>query len=248
MRLKILIAALILSLVLAYENFRSSTPEMLKVHAGSFMMGSTLRGDDEKPRHKVTIDYDFYMGKYEVTFAEYDKYCKAVKKEKPDDEGLGRGDRPVGNVDWHEAKAYAAWLSQTTGEKYRLPTEAEWEYVAKAGTITKYYFGKKEYDGLKDHAWYRANSGGQAHEVGGKAPNPWGFYDMYGNVWEWCEDGKASYAVTPRDGSAYIDKEDTKIMRGGSWFGSSDYIYSSRRYTQTTDADSLDIGFRLVKE
>ncbi|MEN8220290.1 MAG: SUMF1/EgtB/PvdO family nonheme iron enzyme [Pseudomonadota bacterium] len=118
-------------------------PEMVWIPAGSFRMGDIQGGgwNSEKPVHRVSIRQGFAMGRYEVTFAEYDKFAEATGREKPSDLGWGRGNRPVINVSWHDAVAYTQWLSQQTGKKYRLPTEAEWEYAARAGTETKYWWG-----------------------------------------------------------------------------------------------------------
>ncbi|MEN8221031.1 MAG: SUMF1/EgtB/PvdO family nonheme iron enzyme [Pseudomonadota bacterium] len=119
-------------------------PEMVWIPAGTFRMGDIQGGghDNEKPVHQVSVSR-FAIGKYEVTFAEYDKFAQATGRKKPNDRGWGRGNRPVINVSWHDATAYAEWLSQQTGQKYRLPTEAEWEYAARAGTTTKYWWGNQ---------------------------------------------------------------------------------------------------------
>jgi formylglycine-generating enzyme required for sulfatase activity len=162
-------------------------PEMVWIPAGSFRMGDLQGGGnkDEKPIHQVSVDR-FAMGRYEVTFAEYDKFAQATGREKPSDEGWGRGNRPVINVSWHEATAYAKWLSQQTGQQYRLPTEAEWEYAARAGKTTKYWWGNQigsnkancSNSSCGDRLKYTA-------PVGSFAPNPFKLYDTAGNVWEW---------------------------------------------------------------
>jgi len=186
-------------------------------------------------------DGDFEIGKYQVTFDEYDLYCEDVKKELVADNKWGRGRRPVINVSWYDAVAYCEWLSQKTGESYRLPTEAEWEYACRAGTTTRWCFGDDEKE-LEKYAWYDKNSYdlGKTHPdygtppVGEKLPNPWGLYDMHGNVWEWCED--------------WYDKDkDKKVLRGGSWSNSADWTRSSDR-SGDYPSDRLDSrGFRLLR-
>src|SRR5215469_15767096 len=188
------------------------------------MMGSPEgeegRFDDEGPQHRVTIGQRFAIGRYPVTFDEYDRFCEAKQGEKPADEGWGRGRRPVINVSWQDAQAYIAWLSQETGRTYRLPSEAEWEYVCRAGTATRYSFG----DAITP---YNANYGDSelecTSEVGAYSANAWGLHDMHGNVWEWVDDDwHENYRDAPSDGSAwkYTGKGPEPrlcVLRGGSW-------------------------------
>jgi len=231
-------------------------PAMVKINRGSFTMGSNSGGSDEKPTHRVNISYGFYMGKYEVTFEEYDKFCEDTGAKKPKDRGWGRGKQPVIYVNWNDAKAYAKWLSQKTGKNYRLPTEAEWEYVARAGTTTKWSFGNSESD-LKYYAWYDKNSYDKGsnhldygtHPVGQKNKNPWGLYDMYGNLYEWCEDWyKSDYNNAPTNGSENDNhsQKSSKVLRGGSWYNSSGFTRSAYRYFDDPSVRSYDIGFRLA--
>ncbi len=213
-----------------------------------FQMGSDDGYDDEKPVHEVIINYDFEIAKYPVTFEEYDLFCEDTGREKPDDEGWGRGRRPVINVSWHDAKAYCKWLSEKTGETYRLPTEAEWEYVCRAGTTTKWSFGDDEEE-LEKYAWYDKNSGDKTHPAGRKLPNPWGLYDMHGNVWEWCEDWYIdNYKETTIDGSANKKGEqEYKALRGGSWISSANSSRSADRYRDYPDNRDHIFGFRLLR-
>ncbi len=222
--------------------------EMVFVKGGSFMMGSDAGGEDEKPVHRVTLD-DFYIGKYEVTFEEYDAYCNAVHKEKPDDNGWGREKRPVINVNWHEANEYCKWLSSQTGTEYRLPTEAEWEYAARGGSLSK-GFKYSGSDDINSVAWYYENSGSKTHSVGEKILNELGLYDMSGNVWEWCSDwyderyyskSQARNPSGPSDGSA-------RVIRGGSWYDGDDGCAVSYRLANYPGFRDSYRGFRLSRK
>ena len=222
--------------------------DTIYLHTNSYEMGSKDGYDDEKPVHTITFDYDFAIAKYPVTFAEYYLYCEDTGVKKPDDRGWGRGNRPVINVSWQDAKAYCDWLSKKSGKKYRLPTEAEWEYACRAKTTTKWSFGGDE-SKLKEYAWYNKNSNSKTHEVGLKKPNDWGLYDMHGNVWEWCEDDwEDNYNSTPRDGSAHKNKKrGSKVLRGGSWVIDADYSRSAYRDDWVGDYRNGYVGFRLLR-
>jgi formylglycine-generating enzyme required for sulfatase activity len=195
-------------------------PEMVVVPAGTFLMGSEDGRKYERPVHRVAIDR-FAIGKYEVTFTEYDKFAAASGRKKPDDEGWGRGNRPVINVSWDDAKAYSEWLSKETGKHYRLPSEAEWEYAARAGSTTQYPWDD-------EIGRNRANCNGcgsrwdakSTAPVGSFAANAFGLFDTVGNVWEWVEDcWHKSYEGSPKDGSAWISggECESRVLRGGSW-------------------------------
>ena len=221
--------------------------EMVKIPAGSFLMGSADNhksaddDEEEKPQHRVNLQ-EFYLGKYPVTQEQYQtimgnnpSHCKDNPK------------NPVENVLWNEAQAFCQKLSEKTGKKYRLPSEAEWEYACRAGTQTSYYFGDNP-DLLKEYACYGNNSASKTHPVGQKKPNNWGLYDMHGNVWEWCEDGwQENYQNAPTDGTASSDNYSQinyRVLRGGSWINSPrDCRSASRHY----DGFSLNhYGFRVV--
>ena len=177
--------------------------------------------------------YPYRMNKYQTTFEEYDRYCEATGVKKPKDEGWGRGDRPVINVSWEDATAYAKWLSKTSEEEYRLPTEDEWYLACNVGAKTDWHFGNNESE-LKEYAWYRENSKNKTHPVGKKKPNKLGLYDMHGNVWEWCKDW-------------YDIEEKEKVLRGGSWDG---YAGGTRSagHDGIFPIFRLDIvGFRLLR-
>ena len=248
------------ALVYEYE------PKMIHINKGNYIMGSNNGANDEKPPHKVTIDYDFEIGKYEVTIAEYkacvdDGGCKQpawLEKGSKYNIHTGSDDYykkmclkdncPAIGVSWNDAKAYTKWLSKKTGKNYRLPTEAEWEYVARAGTTTKWSFGDNK-NSLTKYAWYTKNSNGKTHQVGTKKANPWGVYDMHGNVWEWCEDWYLdSYNSTPRNGSAnQSQKNNYKVLRSGSWFNIANNTRSVNREGYYPASRYRDIGFRLQR-
>ncbi|MBL0708505.1 MAG: SUMF1/EgtB/PvdO family nonheme iron enzyme [Sulfurimonas sp.] len=237
------------------------------IKAGSFMMGSNSGKSDEKPIHKVSIKKDFYIGKYEVTNKEFVKFLnnsninsnwledrsqdsdsRIIKSSNSYSVEAGYENHPVVEVSWYGAKAYTKWLSKKTGKTYRLPTEAEWEYVARAGTTTKYSFGDSS-NSLGSYVWYASNGNFKTHQIGLKKPNPWGIYDIYGNVWEWCEDWYINnYKNTPRNGSSYNNKKSKKVVRGGSWVNSSDLLRSANRNWVNPDAMHYSIGFRLLRE
>ncbi|MGH8499760.1 MAG: formylglycine-generating enzyme family protein, partial [Methylococcales bacterium] len=205
---------------------------------------------DEAPQHEVTIAQPFAIGKFEVTFAEYDRFAQATGRPLPDDSGWGRDRQPVINVSWIDAQAYARWLSQQTGINYRLPSEAEWEYAARAGSTTPYFWDDK--GRIEDYAWYYKNSGDRTHPVGEKKPNAFGLYDTVGNVWEWTLDcWHDSYQNAPADGSAWLesDKGDCvrRVLRGGSWVNGPQFVRSAVRNGFNTDVAYFILGFRVAR-
>ena len=228
---------------------------MVVVPAGQFQMGSPRddkeRRADEGPQHTVTIADPFAISKYEVTFEQWDACAKAggCNGYRPDDEGWGRGRRPVINVSWRDAKAYVEWLREKTGKPYRLPSEAEWEYAARAGTTTRYSFGDEI---TPKDANYGRNIG-KTTEVGSYPPNPWGLYDMHGNVWEWVEDvWHGSYTGAPVDGSAWTDGEGTNSSRSASTAAAPGttipgYLRSAIRNRYHPDFRIYNLGFRVSR-
>jgi formylglycine-generating enzyme required for sulfatase activity len=248
-------------------------PEVVLVEAGDFEMGSSDGYADQQPVHTVTITKPFHIGKYEVTFEEYDIFCENTQKcSKPDDRGEGRGKRPVVGVDWYDAIAYCNWLSEEealapcysgkgkltqcdfSANGYRLPTEAEWEYAARGGLKSQGYSfaGSNNPDEV---AWYDENAGGETHPVGQKKPNELGLYDMSGNMFEWCWDWyiedyyRKSPSVDPPGPPLPKVKnpwELVRVRRSGSWRENSDNI---RITTRSFDGPSYpgDNGFRLVR-
>lgn len=232
------------------DKLRDGTdaPAMVWLPKGKFKMGSNENAP-EKPIHEVTINYELAVGKYQVTFAEYDKFCDSTKRHKPDDKDWGRGNRPVINVTWHDAREYCEWLSEQTGQYYRLLSEAEWEYACRAGSTEKYCFGDDVHQ-LGNYAWFYGNAGGKTHPVGQKKPNQFGLYDMHGNVWEWCEDvWHENYNGAPTDGNAWVIGGDSnnRLFRGGSWhFDDFDLRCAYREWNDTT-LGYFDGGFRLSR-
>jgi formylglycine-generating enzyme required for sulfatase activity len=225
-----------------------SCPLMVVVPAGSFLMGSPegegLHG--EGPQREVTIAEPFAIGKYEVTFEEWDA-CVAdggCGGHKPNDR-WGRGRQPVINVSWNHADAYVSWLSERTGEEYRLPSEAEWEYAARAGTTTRYSWGDEI---TPDHANYGGNVG-RTTEVGSYAANPWGLHHMHGNVWEWVEDClNETYEGAPEDGSAWTTGNcSSRVVRGGSWDLGPGGLRSARRFGVVPGNRNYNLGFRVAR-
>jgi formylglycine-generating enzyme required for sulfatase activity len=184
-----------------------------------------------------------------VTFTEYDHFCDAMKREKPGDVGWGRGKRPVINVSWRDATLYCDWLAKETGQPYRLPSEAEWEYACRAGTTTRYAFG----DAItpKD-ANYSESKLGKTTEVGSYPPNAWGLYDMHGNVWEWVEDvWHESYEGAPVDCAAWTDSEgkssSRRVFRGGSWYYRPRFLRSASRIRVGSVVRDFYLGFRVAR-
>jgi formylglycine-generating enzyme required for sulfatase activity len=242
-----------------------------------FDMGDAKGDDDEKPVHTVKFAKKFAIGRHEVTFDEYDLFAAATGREKPGDEGRGRGNLPVINVSWKDAIDYTHWLSDRTGLEFRLPTEAEWEYAARAGTSTARYW-KEGAAGTKDPACTYANVFDEKNKalitirypgitwspfacddnfpftapVGQFKPNDLGLYDVLGNVWEWTRDCYAeSYENTPRDGTAQEADVSTdcplRVLRGGSWDLGPRYVRSAYRGRNTPDDRLNNVGFRLAR-
>ena len=218
---------------------------LVPIPAGTFTMGEA-NGDDNETPHKVTLTQPFHLGQYEVTQEQYEK----VMGTNPSN--FKGGQNPVEQVDWNDAVEFCRKLSALPAEKkagyvYRLPTEAEWEYACRAGTKTTYSFGDSDSE-LGDYAWYDENSGLTTHPVGGKKPNGWGLYDMYGNVWEWCQDYYAEYEKSPVADPRGPTSGSSRVVRGGSWFSDAQFSRSAYRYRYTPDFRNNNNGFRVVCE
>jgi formylglycine-generating enzyme required for sulfatase activity len=228
-------------------------PDMQPVSAGTFLRGDThgLGERLEQPVHEITIK-SFFMGKFEVTFDEYDRFAVTTGRTLPSDMGWGGRSRPVINVSWEDTQAYAQWLSEATGKRYRLPTESEWEYAARSGGKDEIWAGTSDERQLKDYAVYRDRN--RTEEVGSKKPNGLGLYDMSGNVWEWVEDCvHDDYTGAPKDGSAWLEANDgncdRRVVRGGSWSYASPWdLRASRRGRGNRDLSNTDAGFRLAQD
>ncbi|MCR5219382.1 MAG: SUMF1/EgtB/PvdO family nonheme iron enzyme [bacterium] len=230
--------------------------EFVLVPAGTFWMGSADDDemarlfDREKPRHKVTISRPFCLGKYEVIQAEWEavmgkRLFGLLGPHNPSH--FENPLRPVENVSWNDVQEFIRKLNEKEGHnRYRLPTEAEWEYAARAGSTERYCFGNDE-NLLEDYAWYDGNSGSETHSVGQKKPNAWGLYDMYGNVWEWVQDWYGDYSagvvVDPRGPK---EGKDRRVLRGGSWGNDARYCRSAYRNYYSPGSRISHIGFRLA--
>ena len=232
-------------------------PEMVVIPAGTFQIGSPAseedRSDNEGPRRRVTLR-SFALGVKEVTFDEWDACVRGGGCDgyRPDDRGWGRGARPVINVSWKDAQAYVSWLSEITGAQYRLPSESEWEYAARAGTTTPFHTGatistdQANYNGSYDGGTYRRRT----TPVGTFAPNAFGLYDVHGNVWEWVEDcWHDDYRGAPSDGTAWTRGGNCgrRVLRGGSWGNSPRDVRSAGRHWLTTGRRFAGAGFRVSR-
>jgi len=239
-------------------------PEMAWIPAGSFKMGDLQGGGekDEQPVHQVDIKR-FASSRYEITFSDYDKFATATRRKKPHDEGWGRGIRPVINVNWEDARAYCTWLSRQTGHQYRLPTEAEWEYAARAGSKTKYWWGNSI--GSNNATCNKCNSqwGWDAQNmtapVGSFQANPFGLYDTVGNVYEWtCSEYGVEVKANKKELVKYNGKEQTcvnrktknkfRVIRGGHWLSDPEDNRAAHRFESWLGYRVNFIGFRVVRE
>jgi len=224
------------------------------VPGGSFLMGSgewdSQGRSDEKPVHEVWLD-GFWMARVTVTASQYLRFAQAHPEHRPADlpeeEATGGTDRPVTGVSWHDANAFARWLSRQSGRLIRLPNEAQWEYAARSGGRPEVYAGGADVDAV---AWYAGNSGARVHRVARKGPNGLGLYDMCGNVCEWCLDhyGKAAY----RDHEGHnpvvrLDEDRARVVRGGSWRQGARDVRCAERGLFVAGYRAADVGFRLVR-
>jgi formylglycine-generating enzyme len=270
MKTKIYLIACILLLTGFWQKGRSQVvePHMILVEGGTFMMGSSIAANDENPAHKVTLN-DFYIGEFEITNAEFVRFMHATgyitedklsetervqkgypKREytEPLLEVTGADSiRPVGNIDWNDAMAYCAWMSKMTGKNYRLPTEAEWEYAARGGKLSKGYpyVGSNK---IEEVAWFKAISGARSHSVGQKLCNELGIYDMAGNVKEWCSDfyNEYYYRTSPENNPQGPELGKRRVQRGGSWVSARERMrLTFRNYDFPWDSHN-DYGFRVV--
>lgn len=235
--------------------------DMVEIPSGRFMMGCS-DGDSEcseyeKPQHEVLVAA-FKLSKTEVTFDEYDPFAKATKRELPKDEGWGRGNRPVINVTWDDAVAYTKWLSEQTGQKFRLPSEVEWEYAARAGSVTKYSWGNSiecsqaRYDSGENSSCEQKNQNGKllgTAPVASFAANSFGLHDMHGNVYEWVQDcWNSSYENSPKTSVVWQRGDcEKRVLRGGAWNFGSAQLRTSSRYFGVTFFRKDNRGFRVAQ-
>jgi len=248
-----------------WEAYYQDGIVMVYIPPGEFMMGQT---DEEKkwlidqigekvynsyytnesPLHKVYLD-GYWMGKYEVTFAQYDRYCNESKIKKPDDEGWGRENRPVINVSWDDAAAYCEWLSQKTGLRFNLPTEAQWEKAARGNDPRKCPWGSREPD--KNLANFGVNIG-KTTPVGSypAGASPYGLLDMAGNVWEWCSDWYEAgyYKNSPLKNPTGPNSGSGRVIRGGSWYYYGRYLRCTDRGDGGPSGRGSGLGFRLRQD
>jgi formylglycine-generating enzyme required for sulfatase activity len=236
------------------------------VEGGNFTMGSAIGVEPhEKPEHPVNVQ-SFYIGKYEVTFEEYDRYCDSNKLPKPNDNGWGRGRQPAIYVSWLDAVNYCNWLSRQdhlqpcyivsgsdvkwldTANGYRLATEAEWEYAARGGDKSKHtlYAGAEKAD---DAVWYKDNSSSKAQATGQKKANELGLYDMNGNVWEWVWDwyDGGYYMHSPTDAPKGPTTGNYRVMRGGAWYNNVSYVTVATRQNAGQGFKQNSVGFRIAR-
>ena len=241
-----------------------SCPQMVVVPAGDFMMGSPSseedRMDEESPRHRVTISKPFAVGKYEVTFSQWDA-CVAEGgcSHRPSDESWGRSERPVIRVNWYDTEEYVKWLSGKTGHQYRLLSESEWEYVARAGTTGPFHFGRTiSTDQANYNGEYVYGSGregvyrGKTVSVGIFPSNGYGLHDVHGNVWEWVEDcWHDSYVGAPTNGRAWTMGEEycgLRVLRGGSWISGPRVLRAANRSRNDAgEPGNFSVGFRVAR-
>lgn len=222
--------------------------ELITIRSGEFFMGSSSGNLSSQPEHKVILS-SFLIGKYPITFDQFDAYCYEIKKEKKSDSGWGRGKLPVINISWDEANNFCNWLSEKTGERYRLPTEAEWEYAARGGKKMKgkLFSGDNSIDKV---GWHKGNSGKRTSPVGQMFCNELGIYDMSGNVCEWCSDwfDEEYYVKSELENPKGPENGYEKVVRGGSANFNSHLCEVRTRYKYYPKIGNYNTGFRIVKD
>jgi formylglycine-generating enzyme required for sulfatase activity len=221
---------------------------MVAIPPGTFTMGSK-EDADEKPERHVAVKRRFALGRFPVTFAEWDVFTAEVPSAYvPHDHGWGRGAHPVIDVSYDDARAYCGWLSEKTGASYRLPSEAEWEYCARAGSVLRYPWGENYVAGMATCAEAaRADSG--TTPVGGRRANGFGLYDMLGNVWEWVEDlYRVGYEGAPEEADCWQGGiAGLSLLRGGSWEVTPEYVRPAYRHAAVSSQRWRDAGFRVAR-
>lgn len=211
--------------------------EMVRLSGGTFS-----RVDDVTEIVGEVEVSEFTMGRYAVTFEQYDRFAKATGRKLPGACGWGRRSRPIMKVSWFDATTYAQWLNDITGEDFRLPTEAEWEYACRAGTKTDYSFGEK----ITEEQANFDRSNNRTMPVGSYQPNPFGLYEMHGNVWEWCADWYDRYPTGKVKDPMGPDNGKYRVLRGGSWFVNAGLTRSTSRTCDEPGERDHSRGFRLA--
>ena len=227
------------------------------IKPGKFLMGSPKdekgRNDEEGPQHQVEITQPFYLGVYPVTKGQFAAFVKddgyQTEGEKAGDKETWRNstfmdDGPVTEASWNDAVKFCDWLSKKEKKTYDLPTEAQWEYACRAGTTTAYSFGD-DAKALGDYDWYTDNSRLQTHPVGGKKPNPWGLYDMHGNVRQWCADWYGPYSKDDIKDPQGGNNGDSRVVRGGSWAAAPRHCRAAFRSSDAPGHRNSEVGFRV---
>jgi formylglycine-generating enzyme required for sulfatase activity len=243
-------------------------PELIVIRPASFVMGSPAEEKGRHPdevQHQVKLSKPFAIGRFEVSFDEWGACVAAQACSMPADENWGRGKRPVINITWAEAIAYTTWLSGITAQRYRLPTEAEWEFAARAGTVKARFWGNVpdracEFGNVADKSYLKKYVLGDIHDcddgtatgtvaVGSFKPNPWGLHDVVGNVWEWLADCHGAYEDAPTDGTAAEHRNCSKrIVRGGSWYNGPLNSRLAKRFEIEPTVRNSGVGLRVLRE
>ena len=248
MKQKILIlSAICMSYLITTQAQTTPTPVMVKVEGGTFQMGDEqgLGDFDEQPVHTVTLK-TFSIAKTETTVLQWKTFCSETGRQMPESPSWGWiDDHPIVNVSWDDASAYGAWLSGKTGKIYRLPTEAEWEFAARGGALSKgyKYSGGKSLDKV---GWYEPNSNDQTQPTAKKRANELGLYDMSGNVWEWCMDWHGLYSAEAQTNPKGAKTGPDRVIRGGGWYNTADGCRAARRYYYEPSSRRTFMGFRLI--
>ena len=218
--------------------------QFVRIEAGTFLMGSNAwyAVSSAEPVHQVRISKAFYLGTYAVTQGQWQAIMGTNPSRFKVDPNL-----PVEKVSWEDVQEFIRQLNaKEGGATYRLPTEAEWEYAARAGTTMAYSFGDDPRQ-LREYAWYGENSGDETHPVGQKKPNPWGLYDMHGNVWEWVQDWHGRYTAGTAVDPAGPSSGSSRVNRGGGWLGDASPCRSADRYGSAPGLRLGSLGFRLLR-
>jgi formylglycine-generating enzyme required for sulfatase activity len=228
-----------------------SCPTLIAVPAGTFVMGNNADDPSEKPAHHISISHGFAIGKYAVTVAQWNACVEAGGCPRLSSENNSSGTAPVRDVSWDDAQQYVKWLGKITGKPYRLPTEAEWEYAARGGTSTRFWWGDQMRQGTancKDcgEPWHAD----APVSVGSFAANPYGLYDMNGSVWEWVNDcWHSSYKGAPADGRTWDESNcQSRVIRGGSWRNGPSYMLTSTRFKYDASVRYSENGFRVARD